>query len=193
MLLEVARRWWVFLVRGLCAILFGILAFVWPGITLIALVLLYGAYALVDGITAVAMGVTGRREGMPLWGLILVGVLGIAVGVITFLLPGITAITLLVLIACWAIVRGIFELVAAARLRKMINDEWVLVVGGILSIAFGVILLARPAIGLLTMVWLIGSFAIAFGVVGIVLSLRLHALKNRLEHPGDRGMPGLAV
>ena len=151
--------------RDLLAILFGIMAFVWPGITLFALVVLFGAYALLDGITAIVLGIAARTErsgDTPVrrewWAMILVGVLGIAAGIITFW-PGITAFALLIVIAVTAIVRGIAEVIAAIRLRKYIEHEWLLGFAGVISIAFGVVLLARPAIGALAVVWAIGAWA----------------------------------
>src|SRR3954469_15088793 len=115
MVIVLARNWWVLVLRGLLAVLFGIAAFAWPGITLAALVILYGAYALVDGIFAIASVMIGRTSGMPWWALLLQGLAGIAVGIMTFAWPGITALVLLCLIAAWAVVTGIFSIVAAIR------------------------------------------------------------------------------
>lgn len=177
---EYARHWWVLLVRGLFAVLFGVAAFAWPGPTLVALVFLYGAYALVDGVTALWTGAFARA-----WWLVLSGLLGIAVGVGTFIYPGITAVALFYLIAAWAIIRGVFEIAAAIEFRKEIRGEWVLITGGICSIIFGVVLVAYPAPGVLALVWLIGAYALVFGVVMIVLAFQLRSLPRRLEmHPG---------
>src|SRR2546423_12795784 len=123
-----AKNWWVLLVRGLAAIVFGAMAFAWPGPTLVALVLLYGAYALVDGATAIWAGAAARA-----WWLVLSGLAGVAVGIGTFFYPGITAIALFYLIAAWAVIRGIFEIVAAVELRKVISGEWALILSGIFS------------------------------------------------------------
>ena len=175
-----AKNWWVLLIRGLVALLFGTMAFAWPGATLVALVLLYGAYAFVDGVTALSVGVTARN-----WWLVLSGLAGVAVGIGTFFYPGITAIALFYLIAGWAIVRGIFEIVAAIELRKMISGGWALVLGGIFSVIFGLLFVAYPAPGVLALAWLIGAYALVFGVVTIVLAFMLHALPGKLEiHPG---------
>jgi uncharacterized membrane protein HdeD (DUF308 family) len=196
MLLSIERNWWVLLLRGIFAILFGVMAFAWPGITLWALVILYGVYALLDGITAVGLGFAAHGEaqgaGRAWWEMVLVGALGIAAGIVTFVWPGVTATALLIIIAAWAIVRGIAEIVAAIRLRKMIEHEWMLGFAGLLSVAFGVILLARPVAGALAMVWVIGAWAILFGIVAIVLSLKLRARKNRREGGGARPAVGLA-
>jgi uncharacterized membrane protein HdeD (DUF308 family) len=184
MLIDIARRWWVLLIRGIAAILFGVIAFFWPGITLLALVFLFGIYALADGAAAIALGLTGRSEGgLPWWAMLLVGLLSLAAGIVTFVYPAMTAMVLLIIIAAWAIARGIFEIIAALRLRKIIHHEWLLVLAGILSIAFGIILLTRPLAGALAMIWVISAFAIVFGILAIILSLRLHELKNRLTNP----------
>jgi uncharacterized membrane protein HdeD (DUF308 family) len=181
----IAKNWWVLLIRGLLAIALGVLAFAWPGITLLALVTLYGAYCLVDGITAIVLGASGKGEGRNWWEMILVGVLGVAAGVITFLWPGITTTALLVIIASVSIVRGISEIVSAVKLRKLIEHEWLLGLAGAASIAFGVMLFARPAAGMLAMIWWFGIWAIVFGIFAVGQSLRLHSLKNRIEGGGE--------
>jgi uncharacterized membrane protein HdeD (DUF308 family) len=180
MLAELARNWWVLLVRGLAAIIFGVLAFVWPGITLLAFVILFGAYALADGAMAIAWAITGRGGERPWWGMLLVGLAGVAAGLVTFLWPGITAVSLLVVIAAWAIVRGVLEIVAAVRLRNAIRNEWLLALAGALSVLWGVLLIVRPAAGALAMVWLIGAFAVAFGIVAVWLAVRLRVIQDRL-------------
>lgn len=175
-----AKNWWVLLIRGIFAILLGVMAFASPGLTLMTLVLFYGAYALIDGITALGIGAATRA-----WWLVLSGVIGIIVGIGTFFYPGITAVALFYLIAAWAIVRGVFEIVAAIGLRKEINGVWSLILGGIFSIIFGVVLVAHPAPGVLALVWLIGAYALVFGVTMIVLAFRLRSLPKMLEmHAG---------
>jgi len=168
-----AKNWWVLLLRGIFAVLFGVMAFAWPGLTLVALVLLFGVYALVDGLMALWVGGKWR-----MWSFFLVGVIGVIVGICTFIYPGITAVALLYLIAIWAIVRGIFELIAAIQLRKEIRNEWMLIIGSIISILFGMALFAKPAAGALAMVWVIGAYAIIFGVMMIVLSFRVRQIAS---------------
>jgi uncharacterized membrane protein HdeD (DUF308 family) len=160
-------------------VLFGIAAFVWPGITLAVLVLLYGAFALVDGSFAIAAVLVGRTRGMPSWALLVEGLAGIAVGAITFFWPGITQLALLFLIAAWAVVTGVFEIVAAVRLRKEIRGEWLLALSGVLSVAVGVALVVNPGAGLLAISWMIGTYAIIFGVLFIVLGFRLRSWLRR--------------
>jgi uncharacterized membrane protein HdeD (DUF308 family) len=168
----------VFLIRGIAAILFGIAAFLWPGLTIAVLVLLFGAYALVDGIFAIIAGISARKEVERWWMMIIVGVAGIATGVLTFLWPGITALVLLYIIAAWAIVTGIFQIAAAIRLRREIEGEWWLILGGIASVIFGVLLVIMPGAGALASVWIIGIYAVFFGILMIVLAFRLRGLRN---------------
>lgn len=176
MLRALAENWWLLLLRGIAAIVFGILAFFWPGITLLTLVLLWGAYALVDGVLALWAAISGRVPSMtpgPRWWLGIVGLAGIAAGIVTFAWPGMTTFILLMFIAAWAIVTGVMEIVGAVRLRKEIEGEWLLILSGLLSVAFGIILFAQPGTGALALVWFIGWFAVLFGAVNIALAFRL--------------------
>ncbi len=168
------RNWWIVLLRGVLAIVFGVLAVIWPDITLLALVTLYGAYALVDGGFGIAAAIFGgdATRGNRLW-LVLGGILGITAGVATFVWPAITALTLLYLIAAWAIVTGAFGILAAVQLRKTMRGEWAMIGSGILSILFGVLLIIWPASGALAVTWLIGVYALLFGVLLCVLAFRL--------------------
>ena len=176
MLVVYTSSWWALVLRGLAAIAFGVLAFVWPQITLTALVFLWGAYALVDGAFAIAAGVKSHGDNKRWWVLLLEGVLGVAAGLVAFLVPGITALALLVLIAAWAMVTGAFEIAAAIQLRKYIKGEWLLALAGIASVLFALALLFNPAAGALALVWLIGAYSIVFGVLLIILGVRLHSL-----------------
>jgi uncharacterized membrane protein HdeD (DUF308 family) len=180
-----ADRWWMPVVRGVVAILFGVVALFMPGISLLALVVLWGAYALVDGVVNVAHAFKRARGGTS-WGwLLFEGLVSVAAGVVTFLWPGITALALLVVIAVWAVITGVAEIAAAIRLRKQITDEWLLGLSGALSIAFGVILLLRPQAGAVALVWLIGAYAIAFGALLIGLGMRLY----RWHRGAERQLP----
>jgi uncharacterized membrane protein HdeD (DUF308 family) len=134
------------------------------------------AYAFVDGLTAIWVGVSSRA-----WGVLLFGILGVIVGIYTFFFPGVTAIALLYLIAAWALVRGIFEIVTAIQLRKEISYEWALVISGVISVIFGIVLFANPGGGALAMILVIGAFALMFGVMTIVLAFRARGLPKRLE------------
>lgn len=176
MLDDLARNWWLVLLRGLFAILFGILTIVWPGLTLLTLVLLYGVFALFDGGLAIGAAIMGGSP-VPRWWLALVGVLGIVAGVLTLTWPGITGLILLFFIAGWAIASGIFEIVGAIRLRKEIEGEWWLIATGVLSVLFGLLILAFPSAGALGIALAIGWFAILYGVlhVGFAWRLKKHA------------------
>jgi len=162
-------HWWALAIRGGIAILFGLAALLRPGIALEALILLFGAYALVDGVFAIVGVFGGTRGGTPRWLLLIEGIAGILAGLIAFVLPGLTALLLLYLVAAWAIFTGIFEIATALRLRREIRGEWALIIGGALSVLFGVILVVvSPFAGLLSLIWLIGIYAIAFGILMLV-------------------------
>lgn len=163
--------WWAVLARGLLAIAFGVLIFVWPTISLLTLILVYGAYAVVDGIFALIAAF--RSHGQGRWSLILIGVVALAAGGVALAWPGVTALVLVLIIGWSAIFRGLFEIVAAIRLRKTIPNEWMLILAGAVSIVFGVALLVAPGPGALALLWLIGAWAIMFGAALVVLSLRL--------------------
>ena len=170
------RNWWVVLLRGIAAILFGLFTFFAPAISLAALVILFGAYAFVDGALAIASALRGRDRSSQPWGLLLLhGVAGIAAGLITLFMPGITALALLYLIASWALVTGVLEIAGAIRLRKAIEHEWLFVLGGIASVALGVLLMLFPADGALALVLWIGAYAFVFGALLVALSFRLRS------------------
>jgi uncharacterized membrane protein HdeD (DUF308 family) len=168
---QFARHWWVILLRGLFAILFGILAFAYPGLTLASLVMVYGIFVCADGLVAIFGGM-----GNSLWPSLLVGLIGVAAGLLTFFYPGITALVLLYFIAAWAIVKGVFEMVIAFKLREVIQGEWALILAGALSVAFGVLVFLFPGAGALSIVWIIGAYALAFGVLLVLVSLKIRKL-----------------
>jgi uncharacterized membrane protein HdeD (DUF308 family) len=180
MLRTLAQNWWALVLRGVCAVLFGVGAFVWPGITVALLILLYGAYTLVEGVLGVAWALVGRQAGSFPWGVLLAGLAGIAVGIVTFVSPGLTALALLYLIAAWAIVRGVFEVIAAISLRRDLENEWLLALSGLLSVALGVLLMVAPGAGALALLWWIGGFAIIAGILMIMLGMRLKSVNDRL-------------
>ena len=167
-------HWWALALRGAIAILFGLAALLRPGIALGALILLFGAYALVDGVFAIVGVFGGTRGGTPRWLLLVEGIAGILAGIIAFVLPGLTAILFLYLIAAWAVITGIAEIATAIRLRQEITGEWALIVGGGLSVLFGVILaVIGPVAGLLSLIWLIGIYALAFGILMLITAFQV--------------------
>ena len=163
MIHTLARNWWALALRGLVAMLFGLLTFFLPGITLVTLVLLFGAYALVDGIVSVIAFI---RVASHQWALLIEGVIGVIAGILTFAWPAITALVLLYLIAFWAVFTGVFEIIAGIRLRKAITNEWLLLVMGALSLLFGILILFAPVL------W-IGAYAFLFGIFLLALAFRL--------------------
>lgn len=182
MVTTLANNWWTLVLRGIAAIIFGILAYLWPGITFTVLVLFFGAYALWDGVFALIGAF--RTQGERRWSLVLEGLVGIAAGLLTFFWTGAAALGLLLVIGAWAIVTGIFEIVSAIRLRKEIEGEWLLLLSGVLSVLFGVALAIWPAAGLLAVTWMIGAYAVVFGILLLVLGFRLRGLaKNRVAMP----------
>lgn len=178
---SLARGWWLLLLRGLVAIIFGVLAWVQPGITLAALVLLFGAYSMADGVLCLWTATTGPKGHEYWWLLLLQGLVGIGIGFLTFFAPGITALALLFYIAIWAIATGVLEIAAAIRLRKEIDNEWLLLVAGLASVAFGILLAAQPAAGALAVLWLIGSYAILFGVLLLILAFKIRKFVPKLS------------
>ena len=176
MLGMLARNWWMIVLRGVFSIAFGVLAWTWPGITLGVLVLLWGAYAFADGVLALGAAVSGA-SGKPWWMLTLEGLVGLGAAAVAFFYPGVTALVLLYMIAAWAIVTGIFEIVAAIQLRKEIEGEFWLALAGVASLVFGAILIARPAVGALAVTWMIGLYAVAFGALLIAVGFRVKSLR----------------
>ncbi len=162
-----------------CAIAFGALAFLWPGLTLLTLIFLWGFYAISDGVLALWAAIAGKGgEIAPRWWLAVVGIAGILAGLLTFVWPGMTALVLLMFIASWAIVIGVLQIWGAIRLRKEIEGEWLLGLSGLLSVAFGIIMFAQPGAGALAVVWLIGWFAILAGCIYIALAFQLKKHKR---------------
>lgn len=181
MLEKFTQNWWMYALRGLVAVIFGILALTRPGQALQALVLVFGAYALVDGIFAIFAGIASYRYFERWWAVLLEGVAGVGIGLFTFFWPNITALVLLYFIAAWALITGIFEIVAAIQLRRVITGEWALILSGLLSIIFGILLFVFPGTGALSLIWLIGIYAIVFGISEIIFAFRLRGLRGEFE------------
>jgi uncharacterized membrane protein HdeD (DUF308 family) len=186
------RNWWAVLLRGALGILFGIGTFLWPGLSFAALVLVFAGYAFVDGVFSLVSALRGRTGRDPRWLAVLRGLSGLAAGILTLVWPGITAFALLYLVAAWALVGGVLEIVAAVRLRKAITGEWLLAISGVLSIALGIMLILFPAAGAIGLVLWLGAYALVSGVILLVLGLRLrswgkHGLPPELTEPLSAG------
>jgi uncharacterized membrane protein HdeD (DUF308 family) len=174
-----SRYWWATLIRGCVWVLFGVVVFARPGISLVTLTFLFGVFALADGIVKV-MSAIAAQEYEHWWLVLLAGVASIVVGALTFFNPGATAMTLLFFIALWAIVTGIVEIVSAVQLRHEIQGEFWYGLGGLISVAFGVFLLARPGAGALAVLWLIASYAMLFGTIQILLAFEARSFAKRV-------------
>jgi uncharacterized membrane protein HdeD (DUF308 family) len=186
MLEDLARHWWAFIVRGALAIAFGLLALIWPGITLLVLAVVFGAYAFVDGVFAAVAAVHAKgTERIPL---ILGAIAGILIGVVTFFWPGATLFALTILIGAWALVTGIFQIVAAIRLRRELPGEWIHLLTGLVSVLLGLMVLFWPVSGAVAVAWLIGIYAIIFGVLVISMGLQVRKRGQRPAH-GPTGGP----
>ena len=181
MLASISRNWWLIALRGTLAIIFGVVAFVWPGITFEVLVLLFGAYAFVDGVLVLTFGLMAAGEGRQWWQLVLGGSVGIITGVLTFAQPAAMALALVYVVGARAIITGILEIAAAIRLREVITSEWLMGFSGVLSIVFGGLVLAQPQAGALTLVFLIGFYAILAGITQISLGFRVRGLGESLQ------------
>jgi len=181
MMIEALKRnWWVLVIRGICGIVFGVIALAYPGLALATLVMLFGAWVLIDGVFRV-VGATAGRASDPDWGFhLIIGILGVLVGFLTFRAPGITALALIIYIAAWALMIGAAEIGLAIKLRKEVKGEWLLVLMGLASIAFAVLLLWNPVPGALVLLWLIASYAIVFGVLTIFFGFRLRSMRTLL-------------
>ena len=169
------------LLRGIVAIVFGAIIFAHPISSIVVFIVLFGAFAFADGILNIVMAVrfATRREGGRFWLLLIEGIVGISIGLVTFFLPGLTALSLGLLVAWWAIVTGIFEIVAAFRLRRDVPNEIFLIISGVLSVIVGLWLLVRPVAGLLALTWLIAAYAIVAGIALVVLAFRLRGMQGR--------------
>jgi uncharacterized membrane protein HdeD (DUF308 family) len=174
--IRLVRNWWVLALRGLIAVLIGLCAFVWPAVALAVLVVLFGLFTLIHGLFTVWLAVGERRQSQRWWLLLIEGLVSIAVGVITFVWPGITVLVLLYLVAIWACLTGLLEIVTALWRWRTLKHEWPLLLVGAISLLLGLILLFRPAVGALALLWLFGAYAIIYGVLLLVFALRLRNL-----------------
>jgi uncharacterized membrane protein HdeD (DUF308 family) len=182
-----ALNWWALALRGAVAIIFGLIAFLMPGVTLYALTILFGAYALIDGIVSLLAAFRSARQGEHWWTLLFEGVMGLGAAAVTAAWPGVTLVVLVFIIAAWAVVTGVFEIIAAMRLRRFISGEWLLVLAGIASILFGVLLFAAPATGAIVLAWWLGAYIFVFGILTLGLAFRLRRWSGSLRPETARG------
>ena len=181
------RSWLPLLLRGIASILLGLAAFAWPGMTVLILALLFGAYAFADGILALGAALTGRGRTderaaatpIPTWWLALIGLMGLAAGTVAFLWPGLTALALITLIGVWAVAMGVMEIIGAIWLREGLRDEWMLIAAGLLSVLFGIAILLRPGLGALALAWSVGAYALLNGVLHVAFAVRLKSAQSR--------------
>lgn len=183
MIQMLARNWWAIAIRGACAVVFGLLALFMPGVTLEVLIIIFGAYAIVDGVFAIVAAVRAAERHERWSALVAEGVVGIITGLIAWFAPAVAALGFLYLFAAWALITGIMEITAAIELRRHMPGEWLLILQGVLSIALGVLLAAFPGPGLITLVWWIGIYAIVFGVLLIALAFRLRGMVTAAGSP----------
>ena len=167
------RSWWVLLLRGAAAIIFGVLTWMQPAASAAALVLVFGAYVFVDGLLGIYTAIKSRHQSRHWWVVLLWGLTGVVVGVLTVVNPAITALVLTIYIGVWALMTGVLQIVAALRLRKEIQGEWVLVLGGLLSVLFGIFVLMQPGAGMMAMLWVLATYAVIFGVLMVILAFKI--------------------
>ena len=184
MIRYIANHWWLLLVRGIAAIVFGLLAWSFPGLTLAAVVILFGAYAIVDGILAIAQSFSSDAA-QQRWPLLLMGLLGVLAGVVAFGWPGITALALLFVIAGWAMLTGGLELVGAFGLPLATGSRWLLGLAGAASAVFGVLLVTQPGAGLMTLMWLLGFYGVFYGILSIIGAFEVRQLSTEVLHDLD--------
>ena len=171
-----AARWWAVILRGIVAIAFGVLAFAWPGVTVATLVLLFGFFALVDGVFSLLTAIGGRRHREDRWLLALEDIVGIWAGIVTLRAPALPAMVLVLFISIWAMATGFLRIAAAIRLRKVVSGEVWLALSGVLSVLFALMLMLRPAVGALGLVWVIAGYALILGVIEIMLGVELRSV-----------------
>lgn len=174
-----AGHWSSLALRGVCALVFGVLSFIWPALSLTTLVFIWGVYALVDGGVALVAGFRGK-----IWSLAFIGLMGLLAGVYAFVNPAMTALVLLYFIAAWAIITGVLAIYLAIHLRKELTGEWLLALAGVLSVVFGVMLITRPGVGAMAVILLIAAYAVAFGVLMLMLAFKLRGLPDRVAAAG---------
>jgi uncharacterized membrane protein HdeD (DUF308 family) len=167
------RNWWALLLRGLAAIVFGVLTWLQPAASAAALVLVFGIYVLVDGVLAIISSFQSRQESRHWWVVLIWGLISAVVGLLMLFQPAVTALVMTIYIGVWALMTGVMEIVAAMRLRKEIQGEWLLILGGLISVLFGIFVLMQPAAGMMAMLWVLATYAVVFGVLMVILAFKV--------------------
>jgi len=170
---HIGKEWGWIALRGVAALIFGVLALIWPLLTIVLLAVMWGAFMFADGVFSLMASWDLHKKGVRWWPYLLYGLLGLATGVLTLLWPGITAFILLYIIAFWALIGGIAQITAAIRLRKEIVDEWALILTGVISVLFGLLVLFRPLPGVVAIAWMVGIYAIISGVLSLMLAIKV--------------------
>ncbi|WP_109697325.1 HdeD family acid-resistance protein [Chitinophaga deserti] len=181
MIHELSKYWGLVVFRGVMAIVFAILAFLWPALTLSVLVIFLGAYFLVDGIFSIIHGFQIMKKDESWWTFLLIGLMGIIAGGIMLFMPGVTAVFLVTLVAIWAVVTGLLEIIVAIRLRKEITGEWMLILAGILSVVFGILIFMQPLAGVVVLAWYLGFYALLLGIFLLSVGFRLRKVHKSFE------------
>lgn len=187
-----SRSWWMLALRGVLALVFGILAFIWPGLTLAALVALFAAYVLISGVVSILGAIKNRKADREWWLILILGLVSVAAGVISIMQPALTALVLVLMMGANALVTGVLDIAVAIRLRKTIEGEWLLIAAGIASIIFGILVFLFPGAGALALVWLISAHAIAIGILLLGLAFRARGWGQRHRHVPASAVPGHA-
>ncbi len=178
---RLADLWWLYAIRGVFALLFGLTAILWPKLTIAILIIIFGVFVLLDGLMMLVVGYRARRASPNSWNLVLQGILNVIIGLVAFFAPIATAMALIILIAAWAVVMGVLEIIAAIRLRGRLDNEWLLVVSGIVSVLLGISLIVAPGAGIVVMVWIIGGFSLLSSLVFFSVAARLRKLKSAVS------------
>lgn len=176
-----SRTWWVLMLRGVIAILFGVITWKQPELSIALLIIFFGAYILADGILGIFTAVAGRKQDDSWWVMLLWALVGVGVGLLVLVKPGIAALALLVYIAIWAMATGVFQIIIGIRLRKEIKGEWFLILGGLISVIFGVFLVSQPLEGALALAWVIATYAVLLGILLVILAFRMHSFGKKLS------------
>jgi uncharacterized membrane protein HdeD (DUF308 family) len=180
------RNWWAYAIQGLAALIFGILTLVWPSISLVVMIALFGAFAVVTGVMLIAASFNAAKRHLHWGSLLAVGILDVAAGVVTWFWPGLTALALLYLVVAWAAVTGVIYIVASVEMRDAIPHSWLMTLTGVLSLVLAVVLAVDPRDGILSLVWVVGLYAIIGGIAELAFAFHVHSLQDSVGRGSSR-------